>query len=360
MLKSINTFIYPENISFYLTGKDTIISETIYERDSLTPVDKYIEDGIIDSIPMVSKIEIHDTIISDSVISKPEQKVQVEIKKPVRPETVKIYDTPGEYFSEGLTWNTSENILIRHDNYDTVSCPDTLSVSALQDNATLSIEPVRRDVISNDWILGLFMFISLLFLWVKTFYKKYFSLLLGSLLSYQVSLKLMRERNIITRRVSFILNFIYAIVLAAFILKTFEFYEIKIFNFSKFETLLILINFIIILSVMRLFILNLVGLIFNSTQIFNEYIHNNFIINKNLGLFLFPLLIMQVYIAEEIKIIFIITGISLIIISYIIRFYRGFQIIIKKDIFLFYLILYLCTLEILPVLLGYKLFFLLV
>jgi hypothetical protein len=50
----------------------------------------------------------------------------------------------------------------------------------------------------------------------------------------------------------------------------------------------------------------------------------------------------------------------LIIISYIMRLYRGFQIIIKKDIFLFYLILYLCTLEILPVLLGYKLFFLLV
>jgi len=184
--------------------------------------------------------------------------------------------------------------------------------------------------------------------------------LLGSLLSYQLSLKLLREKNIMIKRVSFVLNFIYVIMLSTFILKIFELYQIKVFKFNTFETLLILINIIIIISVFRILLLKLVGFIFNSTQIFNEYIHNNYVINKNLGLFLFPLLIGQVYISEKLKVIFIIAGISLILISYIIRFYRGFQIIIKKDIFLFYLILYLCTLEILPLLLGYKFFILLV
>jgi len=34
--------------------------------------------------------------------------------------------------------------------------------------------------------------------------------------------------------------------------------------------------------------------------------------------------------------------------------FRAYQIIIRKDVVLFYLILYLCTLEFLPLLLGYK------
>jgi len=370
MHKSINTSENSEFISFSFYKEDSLNYEKATESDTSLPVYKLSKDSIKDSIPVIPKTVIHDSLITDSVKPRIEKKVEDQFKEPLPLKTDKIEDYSEDYYTEVLTWNTSGNFLIWPDNNDTVNSKDLIYAPLSQNTGNLrrtflshdniNIQPTKRDVISNDWFLGLFIFISLLFLWVKIFYKKYFSLLFGSLLSYQLSLKLLREKNIMTRRVSFVLNFIYSIVLAVFILGILEFYEIKIFKFNTFETLLFLINLIIIISIIRLFILNLLGIVFNSTQIFNEYIHNNYIINKNLGLFLFPLLIMQVYINEKIKIIFLITGISLIIISYIIRLYRGFQIIIKKDIFLFYLILYLCTLEILPVLLGYKLFFLLV
>ncbi len=370
MLNPINIPGNSEFIYLSFNMEDTLDYKNTTESDTSLPAYKYSKDSIIDSIPVIPKIEIHDSVITDSIKPGIEKKVEDQFKKQVPIKKDKIEDYSEDYYPEELTWNTSGNFLIRPDSYDTVDYKNSISAplpenienlkttSLSHDNA--NIQPVKRDVISNDWLLGLFIFISLLFLWVKMFYNKYFSLLFGSLLSYQLSLKLLREKNIMTRRVSFVLNFIYSIVLAVFILRILEFYDIKIFKFNTFETLLLLINLIIIISIIRIFILNMVGIVFNSTQIFNEYIHNNYIINKNLGLFLFPLLIMQVYINEKIKIIFILTGILLIIISYIFRLYRGFQIIIKKDIFLFYLILYLCTLEILPLLLGYKLFFLLV
>ena len=218
------------------------------------------------------------------------------------------------------------------------------------------IKPEKRNDVTNDWYLGIILFIVMLFMWIKIFYNKYFTLLFNSLLNYQISLKLLREKSVLTKRVSFALNLIYIIVLALFILKFLEFYQIKLFKFNNFELLLVLINMIILLSVARILILNIIGFLFNSNNIFNEYIHNNYIINKNLGLFLFPLVFIQVYMSEKLTVVFIIAGIILIFLSYILRLYRGFQIIIKKDIFLFYLILYLCTLEILPLLLGYKLF----
>jgi hypothetical protein len=370
MHKYLNTPENSEFIHFSSYAEDTINHEKAVEIDTFPRVYKIRKDSITDSIPAAQKIEILDSAAIDSVKPGVEQKAEIKPAKQVPRESDKIKEHSKDYYPEELTWNTTGNFLASFDNYDTLTVkssvytPHSQNIGNLKEtflsHDNINIQPRKRDIVSNDWLLGFFIFITLLFLWVKIFYKKYFSLLLGSLLSYQLSLKLFREKNILTRRVSFVLNFIYSVVLAVFILRTLEFYEIKIFNFNTFETLLLLINLVIIISIVRLLILNFVGIIFNSAQIFNEYIHNNYIINKNMGLILFPLLIMQVYINEKIKGVFIITGISLIIILYIMRLYRGFQIIIKKDIFLFYLILYLCTLEIFPLLLGYKLFFLLV
>jgi len=54
--------------------------------------------------------------------------------------------------------------------------------------------------------------------------------------------------------------------------------------------------------------------------------------------------------------ILLVTGLVLIGAGIIFKMIRGYQIIIRKDVLLFYLILYLCTLEILPLVLGYKVF----
>jgi hypothetical protein len=49
-------------------------------------------------------------------------------------------------------------------------------------------------------------------------------------------------------------------------------------------------------------------------------------------------------------------GILILGAGIIFKLLRGYQIIIRKDVLFIYLILYLCTLEILPLLLGYKVF----
>ncbi len=368
MLNPVNIPGNSEFISHSFKMADTIDFKNKTKSDTLLPV--HGKQAIKDSTAIIPETFIRDSVTTDSSKQVFEKKAEEKFKKQIQREPDKIQEYRKELPEEELSWNTCGNFLIRPDYNDTATAKSSVSVmqspnagnlgSTFLGHDNTNIQPLKREVISNDWLLALFIFIALLFLWVKIFYRKYFNLLLGSLLSYQLSLKLFREKNIMTRRVSFVLNFIYSIVLAVFILRILQFYRIRISDYNPLETLLLLINLIIIISLLRLFIISLVGVLFDSTRIFNEYIHNNYIINKNLGLFLFPLLIMQVYIHDKIKIIFIIAGISLIIISYVIRLYRGFQIIIKKDIFLFYLILYLCTLEILPVLLGYKLFFLLV
>ncbi len=347
-----------DTADFQVAEKDSTIIEQIIKSDTVV-ADSAADTTDSISAPLIT--EEHDSadIIPDTseiknilpkIITpgKPLDTLKLEKHKEPPPESKPLIRIIPENF---LTLIGADNTKY-HRNSVLVTHQNKLTTG----QNTEAIKPEKRNEVSNDWYLGIILFIIMLFLWIKIFYNKYFTLLFNSLLNYQISLKLLREKNVLTKRVSFTLNLIYIIVLALFILKFLDFYQIELFEFNKFELLLVLINIIIIISIARILILSIIGFLFDSSNIFNEYIHNNYIINKNLGLFLFPLLFIQVYMSEKATVVFIITGLILIFLSHILRLYRGFQILIKKDIFLFYLILYLCTLEILPLLLGYKFF----
>ena len=62
------------------------------------------------------------------------------------------------------------------------------------------------------------------------------------------------------------------------------------------------------------------------------------------------------YIREELRIYFVYLGTVLIFSAYLLRFLKGVRILMNKDVLIFYLILYLCTLEILPFLILYRFF----
>jgi hypothetical protein len=73
-----------------------------------------------------------------------------------------------------------------------------------------------------------------------------------------------------------------------------------------------------------------------------------------LGIVLFPIVIMAKYLPYKLVPFILTLGIIVVAIAFLLKSFRAYQIIIRRDILLFYLILYLCTLEILPLLLGYK------
>jgi hypothetical protein len=88
----------------------------------------------------------------------------------------------------------------------------------------------------------------------------------------------------------------------------------------------------------------------------NEYLHNVYVYNKILGIFLLPITFAAFYTSDNMAEILLIAAILFYIFSLIFKIIRGFQIIIKNDVFIFYSILYLCTLEILPIIIGIKIF----
>lgn len=226
----------------------------------------------------------------------------------------------------------------------------------------IQVKPVKeikmfeRTHITNNWVFFVLMFLVLVFIWIKVFYNKIFNYLYNSLVSYQLSLKMYNEKNALLKRVSFILDIIYHIIFSFFIYETFSFLNIKPLNLDSFSLYLFCLNILILFSITRYLVLKLFNKLFDTEYVMSEYVHNNFIINKVLGIALYPVIFAFYYLPEKYAVLMLLTGLALIVIGFFMKILRGYQIIIRKEILFYYLILYLCTLEILPLIIGYKVF----
>ncbi|HES59549.1 MAG TPA: DUF4271 domain-containing protein, partial [Caldithrix sp.] len=113
---------------------------------------------------------------------------------------------------------------------------------------------------------------------------------------------------------------------------------------------------LILYTLIRIAVLKVFGYLFKAESIISEYVHNNFIINKSMGIALIPVSVAIGYMPAIFTGTLLVAGLLILGLGNVFKAIRGYQIIIRKDVFFFYMILYLCTLEILPLLLGYKVF----
>jgi len=205
-----------------------------------------------------------------------------------------------------------------------------------------------------DWFLGIFLFLSILFIWIRMFYGKYFSILAGALGSSQMSTKLFRERNVLVRRVSFVLDFIYLVILSMFTFEVLHHFDLFGSRLSIFNQFMLILNIVMIYTLLRVALLRMTGNLFLKRSLFLEYIHSTFVVNKGTGLLLIPVVVAGHYFPQTLVSPVMLVGLFFLAVAFIWKTIRGYQIIKRKDIAIFYLILYLCTLEILPLLIGYK------
>ena len=104
----------------------------------------------------------------------------------------------------------------------------------------------------------------------------------------------------------------------------------------------------------RLLMLNLAGVIFNRLRILKEYLYNIFIFNKLTGMAVLPLVFLLVYTRGILQ--DLVFWLTLAVVSgiFLMRLIRGVVFSYKKDILIFYMFLYLCALEIAPLVLLYR------
>jgi hypothetical protein len=323
-----------------VSGQDTVHSQGI-EQEYEPSVGEYASPDLLleDALK-----ELRQQVAAIPVIPKLETGTPIRSVAPMV--NIKGWNSNRNFFAEnGLTGIVTENRTVKKVELATVRAgslkPETIT-------------PQSRFLYTHDWFLGIFLLLAVFFIWIRIFYSKFFATLANALVSFQGSAKLFREKNVLVHRVSIVLDSVYILVMSVFLFEFAVHFNISKTEIGAFNLFLIFLNVIIFYTLLRLVILKMTGFLFLNQTVFSEYIHNTFVINKGIGIALFPVVIMAQYFPYPLISYVLILGMIIYLVAFIYKSFRGYQIIKRKDILLFYLILYLCTLEILPLLLGYK------
>jgi len=212
--------------------------------------------------------------------------------------------------------------------------------------------PKRIQNQSADWIAILVILCLIIIAWVQTNYSKRLRQIIRSVaLPYYVN-QLEREGNLYNERITLGLGFIYLTSVSLLLYQFFQLFRITEIALPNFLIYLIIFSSLIGYFVIKTLLIQVTGIIFKTLDQAHSYRLNSLIFNHTTGLFLFPVLLISLY-WQLSPFIWIAFGVFSILLIY--RFLRSIIIGLSNTKFpVFYLILYLCTLEILPLLLLIK------
>jgi hypothetical protein len=207
---------------------------------------------------------------------------------------------------------------------------------------------------NQEWILGLILVFWVIFASVRVGFLKYLGQLFASLVNFGAATRLYQQRGYKTMYGAVRLDFIFYLILPLSIYQIASFFKI---DFPGYPAILFFVILFFIINgylFVKILLLRLAGSIVMLKEQTQETIFNIKLYYKALGLFLLPLVTIH---ATMVKTNFITIWImaGLVAITYVATVIRTIYVGNRKDISIFYLILYLCTLEILPILLIYKL-----
>ena len=205
-----------------------------------------------------------------------------------------------------------------------------------------------------DWLVGILVLAFFLFATVRLIFNKYLSQLVQATINYSTFTRVFRERYFNLFHASFRLDVIFYLTMALFEYQFLSTYKINFGIKGSFYIYLICLGIVIGYFMVKKLIYTLVGIMTENRGEVKEYLFNITVFNRVLGMFLLPLtaIIAFVPLSQHEPMLF--TGLGIILISYLLSLIRGAKIFLKKHFSISYLILYLCTLEFLPLLLIYN------
>lgn len=195
------------------------------------------------------------------------------------------------------------------------------------------------------WVPAMLLLALILLAWVKLFFWRRMQMIFRGVFARNYANQLIREGNLFRERPGLILFIVYLLVMAMWAYQALALFNIG-YNFPPWMMYVMLFAFFLALWFFKVVMVNGLSLLFNTSQHSHHLLTNMFLYNLFLGMVLLAVVCLMSYAS-----LYWFFYISLFIISltYLIRIIRSAMIgfnMIKFSVF--HLILYLCTLEILP------------
>ncbi len=214
----------------------------------------------------------------------------------------------------------------------------------------------KKVVRSNpDWLVGVLLLSFLLFASVRLIFNKYLSQLIQSTINYSTFLRSFRERYFNLFHASFRLDLVFSLIMGLFSYQFLNAYKINLGASKSYYTYLICLGIVIGYFISKKIVYYIIGILTESKPEVQEYLFSMTVYNRVLGLFLMPVTATIAFVPLTQVEPILYAGLAIVAIFYLMSLIRGGKIFLKKHFSISYLILYLCTLEFLPLILIYAL-----
>lgn len=200
---------------------------------------------------------------------------------------------------------------------------------------------------SSDWFFLIFFVNLIILAFIRTNHYEYFTRLLNSSISYGASNKLYRDTKNVKQNSGFLLMILSLLSISVVLYKAIELFVPQIiydYGLVVFASILLVL---LIIPLINKLINWFFGMLFLEGELSSEYNRNIDFFNQIAGIIVFPVSVLCIY--SGIPKISIYIGLSIIISIFILRIVRLLKINFEKQIHFFYMFLYLCTVEIIPI-----------
>lgn len=205
---------------------------------------------------------------------------------------------------------------------------------------------------ATDWITIVFLLCLFIFAWIQTSYSKRLNQIFRAVAQSHHVNQLERDGNIFKERITLGLGLNFYLISSIFVFQLLSEFGLVPSGFNNLTITGIIFVALVLYQRLKSLVISTSGVIFNTQESSRQYRLILLIFNYIIGILLLPVVVIAFYWSNPV---FLFAGLVIISLLIFYRIIRGFLTgLDNKSYNLFYLFLYLCTLEILPLLLLYK------
>lgn len=208
-----------------------------------------------------------------------------------------------------------------------------------------------------SWVMVVIVLSVMLLGYLYSAFHSRFNLFLKAVFMSRYSAQASREERFLSHPSSLILSLNFVLVASLFVLQISSsgaFFLVQ----AKFtlQSFLLIAVLVFCVYAVKILVLRTLANVTERQELVGEYIVSTFLINQFLGIVLIPVIMFSAYGPHVFSSKALLLGVVFFLCGFIFRIGKGMLLVLeKRGASLFYLILYLCTLEILPLLVGIKL-----
>ncbi len=204
------------------------------------------------------------------------------------------------------------------------------------------------------WLFITLFILLGLFAGIRIYYGSILIQTLESAISFQVAARIFKDNSVLQKQLDNIL-YVFYIISAGLLLYVAEI-RLGLEPYGIMGGYLYLFNLALLLMLFlaRLVLNNAIGFLFDKIGLYREYFYNIFIFNKLIGISILPLLLFVIYTDGILMVVFQWIALAAVSVILIMRLIRGIVFSFRRGVSKFYMFMYLCALEMAPLVLLYR------